>query len=115
MEGLLKTCDICYREITNKVSLDCGHELCVMCFLEITGMTKTFKCHMYRKYYVWKMEGHKEIPEETLSLLIREDESSQFKTLVGMETSRPFEVRVNEQKHYTVYYNPWKSNGCRDS
>ena len=106
-------------------SLDCGHELCVMCFLEIMGMTRTFKCHMCRRYYVWKTKKAvprktlevtpEEIPEETLSLLIREDESSQFKTLVGMETSRPFEVRVNEQKHYTVYYNPWKSNGCRDS
>jgi len=98
MEGLLKTCDICYKDLTSKVSLDCGHELCVMCFLEIMGMTRTFKCHMCRKQYDWKKEGHKETcifsPEETLSLLIREDDN-QFRTLIGMETSRAFEVIVS--------------------
>ena len=105
MEGLLKTCDICYKEITNKVSLDCGHELCVMCFLEIMGMIKTFKCHMCRRYYVWRTKKAvprktlevtpEEIPEETLSLLIREDDENQFRTLIGMETSRAFEVIVS--------------------
>ena len=81
MEGLLKTCDICYKDLINKVSLDCEHELCIMCFLEIMGMTRTFKCHLCRKYYVWKMDKElpDEIPEETLSLLIREDESSSLK------------------------------------
>ena len=103
MEGLLKTCDICDKDLTSKVSLDCGHKLCVMCFLEIMGMTRTFKCHMCRKQYDWKKEGYKEtcifsseeIPEETLSLLIREDDDNQFRTLIGMETSRAFEVIVN--------------------
>jgi len=100
MEGLLKTCDICYKDLTSKVSLECRHEICVMCFLEIIGMTRTFKCHMCRKQYDWKKnEGHKEIcifsPEETLSLLIREDDDNQFKTLIGMETSRAFEVIVS--------------------
>ena len=94
MEGLLKTCDICYKDLTSKVSLDCGHELCLMCFLEIMGLTRTFKCHMCRKQYDWKKE---ETLEEKLSLLIREDESSQFKTLVGMETSKAFEVIINNE------------------
>ena len=95
MEGLLKTCDICYKEITNKVSLDCGHELCVMCFLEVIRTTATFKCHMCMKQYEWKKD--KAIPEETLSLLIREDDDNQFGTLIGMETSKAFEVIVNNQ------------------
>ena len=76
MEGLLKTCDICYKDLTSKVSLDCGHKLCVMCFLEIMGMSRTFKCHMCRKQYNWKKEEHEgksnnyfeETLEETLSI-----------------------------------------------
>jgi len=91
------SCDICYKDLTDKVSLDCGHELCVICFLEIIRTMSTssvFKCQMCRKEHKWKKEEHK---EETLSLLIREDESSQFKTLVGMEASKVFEVIINEQ------------------
>ena len=91
MEGLLKTCDICYSEITNKASLDCGHELYVMCFLVMTT-SSGFKCHMCRKQHKWTKE---ETLEETLSLLIREDDDNQFRTLVGMETSKAFEVIVS--------------------
>ena len=98
MEGLLKTCDICYREITNKVSLDCGHELCVMCFLVMTT-SSGFKCHMCRKQHKWKKETPKETKEETLeetlSLLIREDDNNEFRTLIGMEASKAFEVIVS--------------------
>jgi len=93
MEGLLKTCDICYGEITNKVSLNCEHELCVMCFLVMTT-SSGFKCHMCRKQHKWKKE---ETLEETLSLLIREDDNNEFRTLIGMETSKAFEVIVNDQ------------------
>ena len=104
------SCDICYKEITNKVTLECKHELCVMCFLKIgnivftsTSSTKgqiiPFKCHMCRKQYEWKKD--EEIPEETLeetlSIHIREDESNQFRALVGMEANKAFEVIIQEQ------------------
>ena len=90
------SCDICYKDITNKVTLECKHELCVTCFLEMTTWSM-FKCHMCRKQYNWKKEGCNKGLEETLSILIRENESNQFRVLVGMETSRAFEVIVNEQ------------------
>ena len=32
-----------------------------------------------------------------LSLLIREDDNNEFRTLIGMETSKAFEVIVNDQ------------------
>ena len=93
-------CDICYKEISNKVTLECKHELCVMCFLEMST-SSSFKRHMCRKQYNWKKEENKEscifVPEETLSILIREDESSQFRALVGMEASKAFEVIIQEQ------------------
>ena len=94
------SCDICYKEITNKVTLECKHELCVMCFLEVIRNLATwsvFKCHMCRKQYNWKKEERNKGLEETLSILIREDESNQFRALVGMETSKTFEVIVHEQ------------------
>ena len=56
-----------------------------------------FKCHMCRKQYNWKKEEHNDGPEETIEILIREDDDNQFKTLIGMETSRAFEVIVNNQ------------------
>ena len=102
----LVSCDICYKDITNKVTLECKHELCVTCFLEMTSWSKgqiryinliPFKCHMCRKQYNWKKEECNKVSEETLSILIREDESNQFRALVGMETSRIFEVIVQEQ------------------
>ena len=114
METIDKTiisCDICYKEITNKVILECKHELCVMCFLEVIrslttwskGQITLFKCHMCRKQYNWTKEVCdkvlEETLEETLSVLIREDEGTtlSFQTLVGMETSKVFEVIVQEQ------------------
>ena len=78
-------CDICYKDITNKVTLECKHELCVTCFLEMTSWSKgqiryinliPFKCHMCRKQYNWKKEECNKVTEETLSILIREDEQS---------------------------------------
>ena len=110
METIDKTiisCDICYKDITNKVILECKHELCVMCFLEMTtwskGQITPFKCHMCRKQYNWKKEERnkvlEETLEETLSVLIREDEGTtlSFRALVGMETSKVFEVIIQEQ------------------
>jgi len=97
----LISCDICYKEITNKVTLECKHELCVTCFLEMTtwskGQITPFKCHMCRKQYNWKKEER--TLEETLSILIREDEGTtlSFRALAGMETSKVFEVIVQEQ------------------
>ena len=96
----LTSCDICYMDITSKVTLECKHELCVMCFLEVRGGLSTwsvYKCHMCRKEYNWKKKEYNETLEETLSLLIREDESNQFRALVGMESSKAFEVIVQEQ------------------
>jgi len=56
---------------------------------------------MCRKQYNWKKEENKEscifVPKETLSILIREDESNQFRALVGMETNKAFEVIIQEQ------------------
>ena len=105
METIGKTiisCDICYKDITNKVILECKHELCVMCFLEVIRSLSTwsvYKCHMCRRQYNWKKD--EAIPEEMLdgmlSVLIREDEDNQFRALVGMETSKAFEVIIQEQ------------------
>jgi len=105
METIDKTntsCDICYKDITNKVILECKHELCVICFLEVNRIMTTrsmFKCHMCRRQYNWKTNESipEETLEETLSVLIREDESNQFRALVGMETSKAFEVIIQEQ------------------
>ena len=95
------SCDICYKDITNKVTLECKHELCVTCFLVMTTWSKgqiiPFKCHICRKQYNWKKEEHEETLEETLSILIREDESNQFRTLLGLEGSKVFEVIIHEQ------------------
>ena len=81
METIDKTiisCDICYKDTANNVKLECKHELCVTCFLEMTtwskGQITPFKCHMCRKQYNWKKD--EAIPEETLSVLIREDEDT---------------------------------------
>ena len=92
----LVSCDICYKDITNKVTLECKHELCVMCFLEMATWSM-FKCHMCRKQYNWKKEESNKVLEETLSILIREDESNQFRTLLGLEGSKVFEVIIHEQ------------------
>ena len=102
------SCDICYNEITNKVTLECKHELCVMCFLKVIrnlstwskGQIIPFKCHMCRRQYEWKIDNkgtHIFSPEETLSIHIREDEGNQFRALVGMEANKAFEVIIQEQ------------------
>ena len=108
METIDKTiisCDICYKDTANKVTLECKHELCIMCFLMMTTWSKEqitlFKCHMCRRQYNWNKEIPKEtngaIPEETIEILITEDDDNQFRALVGMETSKAFEVIVQEQ------------------
>ena len=60
---------------------------------------------MCRRQENWKNEetnkgfnsSFEDTLEETLSILIREDESSQFRALVGMEASKAFEVIIQEQ------------------
>ena len=55
------SCDICYKEIKDKVTLECKHELCVKCFIEMIKLSGdiSFKCHMCRKQYNWKKETDK--------------------------------------------------------
>ena len=52
------SCDICYKEIKDKVTLECKHELCVKCFIEMSNLSGDipFKCHMCRRQYNWKKE-----------------------------------------------------------
>ena len=69
--------DTCYKDITNKVLLECKHELCVMCFLVMTT-SSAFKCHMCKKEYKWNKNIQEETIEERLNLLIREDDENQF-------------------------------------
>ena len=90
------SCDICYRGIKDKVTLECKHELCVACFLEM-NTTSHFKCHMCRRKYNWKNKEDKDILEETLSILIGEDDENQFLSLVGSGMSKAFEIRVNNR------------------
>ena len=85
------SCDICYRGIKDKVTLECKHELCVACFLEMSTSSH-FKCHMCRRKYNWKNKEDKDILEETLSILIREDDENQFLSLVGGGMNKAFEV-----------------------
>ena len=83
------------------------HELCVRCFIEMNSKDKeilistyTFKCHMRRRQYNWE---EKTLPinsnslshpiEDTLELLIREDEENLFLPLIG-KNSKAFEVLV---------------------
>ena len=94
------SCDICYERIKDKVTLECKHELCPPCFLEVMGNLTTsshFKCHMCRKKYNWvyKTKEDEHILEETLSILIREDDENQFLSLVGSGMSKAFEIIVN--------------------
>ena len=79
----------------DKVTLECRHELCVTCFLEMTT-SSSFKCHMCRRKYNWKNEVVEEL-EDTLDLLIREDDENQFLSLLG-EMSKAFMVIINRQK-----------------
>ena len=54
---------------------------------------------MCRRKYNWKNKPKedKDILEETLSILIREDDENQFLSLVGSGMSKAFEVIVNNQ------------------
>jgi len=96
------SCDICYRGIKDKVTLECKHELCVACFLEVMrnlSTSSSFKCHMCRRKYNWKNESNEDehILEDTLSILIRENGENQFLSLPGMNMSKAFEVIVNNR------------------
>jgi len=98
----LFSCDICYDEVKDRVTLECKHELCIRCFLKVITPSY-FKCHMCRRKYNWTYKT-KEKPkedaitlEETLSILIREDDENQFLSLVGSRMSKAFEVIVNNQ------------------
>src|SRR4051812_20595742 len=45
-------CNICYEKITNKVSLQCSHELCLKCLINIIKKSnKILSCPMCRKNY----------------------------------------------------------------
>ena len=59
IDNTLLSCDICYKDIKDKVSLECKHELCIACFLEMTTSSGAiqFKCHMCRRQYKWKKEA----------------------------------------------------------
>ena len=46
-------CDVCYEEPKNKVILECKHEICVKCFLELKPSTG-YRCHMCRRSYKFK-------------------------------------------------------------
>ena len=93
------SCDICYKEIKDKISLKCRHELCITCFLEMIKLSKdiSFKCHMCRRQYNWKKEINKtdktlgDSLEDSLVLLIKEDETNLFLQLFG-SNSKAFEV-----------------------
>ena len=94
----LLSCDIFYKEIKDKVTLECKHELCIACFLEITT-SSSFKCHMCRRKYNWKNEVGEELEEileERLELLIREDDENQFLSVLGY-MNKAFEVIINRQ------------------
>ena len=100
------SCDICYERIKDKITLECKHELCLPCFLEVMRNLTTsssFKCHMCRRKYNWvyktkeKLKEDAHVLEETLSILIREDDENQFLSLVGGGMSKAFEIIVNNQ------------------
>jgi len=91
----LLSCDICYKEIKDKVTLECRRELCVTCFLKMTT-SSSFKCHMYKRKYNWKNEVGEKL-EHTLNLLISEDDENQFLSLLG-EMSKVFVVIINRQE-----------------
>ena len=96
------SCDICYRGIKNKVTLECKHELCIPCFLEVMrnlSTSSSFKCHMCRRKYNWGNKPKEDVVilEETLSILIREDDENQFLSLLGMGVSKAFEVIINNR------------------
>ena len=46
-------CDVCYDEPKNKVILECKHEICVKCFLELKP-NSGYRCHMCRRSYKFK-------------------------------------------------------------
>ena len=109
---------VCYREIKDKVTLECKHELCVRCFIEMNSKDKeilistyTFKCHMCRKQYNWKKETVKSsgfnsgiASEDSLELIIKEDEENLFLPLVGMN-SKAFEVILRINNNSFVFIN----------
>jgi len=110
MEG--PSCDICYREIKDKISLECKHELCITCFLEMVKLSGviSFKCHMCRKQYNWKKETDKtdktsgDVLEDTIELLIKEEETNLFLPLFGAN-SKAFEV-ILRMNNSSLTFNP---------
>ena len=104
---------MCYNEIKDKVSLECKHELCIACFLEMSVSSERqiipFKCHMCRRKYNWKKEPFKsseviseDTLEERLELLMREDNENQFLPLVGIN-SKAFEVIIRINNNSFVF------------
>jgi len=101
------SCSICYIESKDKVTLECQHELCVKCFIEMNRLLgeASFKCHMCRKQYKWKndfpcMEHN--ATEDTIELLIREDEDNLFLPLIG-KNSKTFEVIIKTNNSSSIF------------
>ena len=106
------SCDICYKDIKDKVTLECKHELCITCFLEMTTLS-SIKCHMCRRKYNWNKCVEEDF-EDTLNLLIREDDENQFLDLLRKDECKAFEVIVNHQ-HLSIYCDPRNPNKYGDS
>ena len=85
------SCSICYIESKDKVTLECRHELCIKCFIEMNSLLdeKSFKCHMCRKQYKWKNN----IVEDTIELFIKEHEDNMFLPLIK-KNSKAFEIII---------------------
>ena len=102
------SCDICYEPLINKVLLECKHELCVKCFLEMKPK-KDFKCHMCRKEYKFIKEKQCiTAPNTTIDniIIIEEDEFS-LRPLIQQrfpnECCLSFKVKKdNEELQYIV-------------
>ena len=70
----------------------------------------SFKCHMCRKQYKWKNDFPRKTvqimehnaTEDTIELLIREDEDNLFLPLIG-ENSKTFEVIIKTNNSRSVF------------
>ena len=63
-------CIVCYEDIKNKVSLECKHELCLNCFVNIIKAKNKFSCPMCRHKYKFTLKDEEqvfEVPEDYMS------------------------------------------------
>ena len=103
------SCDICYEPLIKKVLLECKHELCVKCFLEMKPK-KDFKCHMCRKEYKFIKEKQCiTAPNTTIDniIIIEEDEFS-LRALIQQrfpnECCLSFKVKKDIMKDYNILF-----------